>query len=336
MALGRIIGPLPLPATGDPGIHTSRFGVIPKPHQPGKWRPIVDLLYLKGVSVNDGVDPELCSLCYASIDAAASTVLKKGRGAMLAKLNIASAYRIVPVHPDDRPLLGMTWKGKLYVDTALPFGLRSAPKVFTAVADALEWVLHNRGACDMIHYLDDYLFIRTPGSGDCVTTLQLAEKTCAELGVPLVMEKCEGPSESLVFLGIVLDSVSIELRLPQDKLQRLCSMVDEWAQRRSCTKRELLSLIGHLQHATRIVKPGRSFLCRMIDLASSEAELHHHICLRGRFKSDLQWWALFMERWNEVGLMALLGRVHPTITPTLDASGCWGCRAFLDTGVVSV
>ena len=241
VALGRIIGPLPLPAMGDPGIHTSHFWVIPKPHQPGKWRLIVDLSYPKGASVNDRVDPELCSLCYASIDAAASTVVKKGRGAMLAKLDIANPYHIVPVHPDVRPLLGMKWKGKLYVDTALLFGLRLAPKVFKAVADALEWVLHNRGACDMIHYLDDYLFIGTPGSGDCATTLQLAEKTCAELGVPLAMEKREGPAESLVFLGIVLDSASMGFRLPQDKLQQLCSMVDEWAQRQSCTKRELLS-----------------------------------------------------------------------------------------------
>ena len=40
----------------------------------------------------------------------------------MAKLDIRSAYRIVPVHPQDRHLLGMMWDGKLYVDVALPFG----------------------------------------------------------------------------------------------------------------------------------------------------------------------------------------------------------------------
>jgi len=45
---------------------------------------------------------------------------------------------MIMVHPEDRPLLGVMWEGTLYVDSALLFGLRSAPKIFTSVADALE------------------------------------------------------------------------------------------------------------------------------------------------------------------------------------------------------
>ena len=119
---GRIVGPLPHPVAG---FQISRFGVIPKPHQPGKWRLIVDLSHPKGASVNDGIDPALCSLVYTSVDEAADRILQRGRKALL---DIASAYRIVPVHPHDRPLVGMTWKGQVLVDTVLPFGLRSAPK----------------------------------------------------------------------------------------------------------------------------------------------------------------------------------------------------------------
>ena len=107
----------------------SRFGVIPIPHQPGKWRLIVDLSYPKGASVNDGIDPDLCSLVYTLVDEAVNRVLQHGQGAQLAKLDIASAYRIIPVYPDDRPLLAMSWNQQLLVDTALPFGLRSAPKI---------------------------------------------------------------------------------------------------------------------------------------------------------------------------------------------------------------
>ena len=65
-------------------------------------------------------------------------VLELGTGTLLAKLDIQNAYRIIPVHPADRRLLGMSWRGHLYVDSVLPFGLQSAPKVFTAVADALQ------------------------------------------------------------------------------------------------------------------------------------------------------------------------------------------------------
>lgn len=109
------MGPLAGEGGGDGNsIHASRFGVIPKPHQPGSWRLIMDLLHPKGFSINDGVDPTLYSLRYASIDGAASSVLSLGRGAELAKLDIASVYRIIPIHPDDCPLLGMRWKGSGY------------------------------------------------------------------------------------------------------------------------------------------------------------------------------------------------------------------------------
>ena len=63
---------------------------------------MVDLSSPDGASVNDGIDPDLCSLTYVSVDDAARTVAKAGRGAFLAK---AQAYRMVPVHPADRLLL---------------------------------------------------------------------------------------------------------------------------------------------------------------------------------------------------------------------------------------
>ena len=149
--LGRVIGPLDLAVF--PHIQVNRFGVIPKPHQPGKWRLIVDLSYPEGGSVNDGITPELCSSQYPSMDDAVKAVLALGRGTRLAKFDIQSAYWIIPVHPSDRQLLGMVWKGQLYMDAALRFGLRSASKIFTAVADALQFILQEKGAFRILHYL---------------------------------------------------------------------------------------------------------------------------------------------------------------------------------------
>ncbi len=76
-------------------------------------------------------------------------------------------YRIVPVHPADYTLLGITWQGQLYLDRALPFGLRSAPKRFNAVAYLTAWVLHCRGIQHQTHYLDDFLL--APLSGEAYT-----------------------------------------------------------------------------------------------------------------------------------------------------------------------
>ena len=101
----------------------------------------MDLSFPNNASVNMGIDPTLCSLSYTRVNEVAATVSQLGVGTELAKADIKSAYRLVPVHPDDRPLLAMQWEGMVYVDTALPFGLRSAPKIFNALADALEWIV---------------------------------------------------------------------------------------------------------------------------------------------------------------------------------------------------
>lgn len=100
---GRVPGPIAQPGS----LHINHFGVIPKRHQVGKWRLIVDLSHPEGASINDGIPPERCSLRYPSVDDAVWIINKLGRGTLLAKWDIKNAYRMVPVHPADRKLLGM-------------------------------------------------------------------------------------------------------------------------------------------------------------------------------------------------------------------------------------
>ena len=89
---------------------------------------------------------------------------------------------------------------------------------------------------------------------------------CERLGIPLAADKCEGPSTCLTFLGIEIDTVEMELRLPAEKLQMLQQEIKSWAEKKSCTRRELQSLTGQLQHAATVVRPGRTFLKRLYDL----------------------------------------------------------------------
>jgi hypothetical protein len=118
---------------------------MPKGRTPGRWRIITDLSHPDRASVNDGVRSDLCSLHYTSVLRVATAAMRLGKGALLAKLDIKSAYRLVPVHPNDRHLLVVEWGTGCYVDEMLPFGLRSAPKIFTAVADGIKWILRQRG-----------------------------------------------------------------------------------------------------------------------------------------------------------------------------------------------
>ena len=131
----RVAGPFHKADVSD--AHISRFGVIPKQHKPDKWRLIVGLSHPVELSVNDGIPKELCSLSYISVDTAIDHIIELGTGTLLAKIDIKSAFRLLPVHPSDRYLLAMEWNKGIYIDTCLPFGLRSAPKLFNILADFL-------------------------------------------------------------------------------------------------------------------------------------------------------------------------------------------------------
>ena len=73
-----------------------------------------------------------------SLDDVVACSLKEGKGALLAKIDVKQAYHNIPVYPSDRACLGMSWEGMVSVDAVLPFGLRSAPLLFSAVAGALQ------------------------------------------------------------------------------------------------------------------------------------------------------------------------------------------------------
>ena len=325
---GRLIGPLDPRAY--PYVMVSSLGAVPKKHCLDKWRLILDLSHPKGASVNDGIDRTLCSLTYMKVDDVVQQVLSLGKGTLLAKVDIESAFRNIPVHPDDRHLLGILWDTKLYIDTVLPFGLRSAPKIFNSVADALQWIAKQRGITYLEHFLDDFITVGAPHCNDCGHNLSLLENTCAFLGLPLKVEKCEGPSTCLIFLGIELDTVKFELRLPAQKLKRLQSTLQRWCHLKCCTKRDLESLVGQLHDASIVVRPGRTFIRRLIDLLKSA----HHRPARGfirlniEARSDILWWAQFITHWNGLSMMQKARRSNPDVILTSDASGSWGCGAF--------
>ena len=90
------------------------------------------------------------------------------------------------------------------MDTALPFGLSSAPKIFSLVANALLWIMYAKGVRWALHYLDDFIIFGRPSLRDCYLALDIGLKTCAELGWEA--HKVKGPSYCLVFLGIEIDS----------------------------------------------------------------------------------------------------------------------------------
>lgn len=256
------------------GIQVSPLGIIPKKNRPNKWRLITDLSSPEGYSVNDGIEGAWATLEYVSIDHLAQIIASVGRGAFLVKADIKEAYRIVPVHPDDQRLLGVSWDNRIYIDTRLPFGLRSAPKIFNAIADALQWIIQSRGVPLLIHYLDDYALVAS-SKAVSQSHKEILESTCRELDIPLEPCKLVGPSQVLEFLGIEVDTVRIQLRLPTEKMDRLNAAPAEVEGKKAITKRQLQSLVGILQHACKVIYPGRAFLRRLHAVGSASHSIKH-------------------------------------------------------------
>lgn len=197
----------------------SPLGIVPKKN-PSEFRLIHHLSFPRGSSINDSIPSEVSSVVYATINDAISVLKRMGRVCFMAKTDIKSAFRIIPVHPDDHPLLGMTWENLYYYDRCLPMGCSSSCAIFEAFSTALEWIaIHRLGASSVLHILDDFLFIADTKE-KCRLDLRNFLNMCQAIGVPIAGEKTCGPDTSLQFAGITLDSVRQEARLPDDKLRK--------------------------------------------------------------------------------------------------------------------
>ena len=153
---------------------------------------------------------------------------------------------------------------------------------------------------------------------------------CAELGIPIAEHKRDGPSTCIMFLGIEIDTIAGELRLPADKLHHLQALLHRWGDHKACERKELESLIGLLNHACKVVQAGRSFLHRMIDLLHSVPHSPHKripIWLNTGFRSDLLWWSTFVSHWNGISFLPTPSHLLMVEFAT-NASGTWGCGAW--------
>ena len=148
-----------------------------------------------------------------------------------------------------------------------------------------------------------------------------------ELGIPVsdTPGKVVGPASGLTLLGIYLDSNAMEMSLPADKLAALRTALVEWGCRLTCSKRQLLSLIGSLSFAAKVVPPGRTFLRRLIDLSTTTQHLSSTLHLTSAARADITWWQTYLPGWNGRCLIPdLTWTKSPEFQLFTDASGLLG------------
>ncbi|XP_034554896.1 uncharacterized protein LOC117823776 [Notolabrus celidotus] len=297
---GFMIGPFDSPPF--PVFRVSPLGVATRKYS-GKKRLIIDLSSPHGShvpSINSVIPAPDFSMQYATIDHAITLVRLAGIGAWLSKADITSAFKILPIQPAFWRYFGVRWKGAYYFAVRLTFGCRSSPKIFDSLSEALCWVLTNNYRLPYIlHLLDDFLVV-TPSSSPPKFGLVTLTKAFEELGVPLSEEKTSGPGTSIEFLGITLDSISLQASLPQEKIQRITLILSNYLLADRCTKRQLLALLGHLNYAIRIIPQARSFLSNLLTQAAAVPSLHDRIVLDNVCKMEMRMWLHFLSAWNGI------------------------------------
>ena len=238
-----------------------------------------------------------------AFDKALHAVRELGSGCFMMKIDIESAYRCIPVRPADWPLLGLQWDSKFYFDTVMQLGITSATAIFEWYSSAAQYIVeHTCAPSRIVHYVDDFMiFMHDLEKAKSCLAHVLA--VFAELGIPVSLNKLEGPTTHVVFLGILFDTTTMTIRLDEERLSSLHTELSRWSERTTASREELQSLVGVLSFAAKVVAPGRTFLRRMIDHmkalpADSDATTQHP--LSNTFDLDLQWWRQFLTKWNGV------------------------------------
>ena len=290
LAASRIAWPFRSPPF--PSFRVSPLGVLPK-KVPGAFRLIHHLSFPKGRSVNNGIAAEDTSVRYATVADAIRIIKLAGPGCFLAKTDIKSAFRIIPIHPNDYRLLGMKWRGRFYYDRSMPMGCSSSCKTFETFSTAVECIARHKQKIDKIlHLLDDFLFVSSSHT-QRQTYLDLFLALCNHIGIPLAPEKNMWSSNNSFFCRYWS-----EARLPTEKITKCVQSISDFLTRKKVKLKELQSLIGLLNFACSVITPGRAFLRRLIDLTCGATLQHHFIRLRQDTKEDLRVWLSFLSNFN--------------------------------------
>lgn len=292
--LGRVAGPFDQVPMHN--FRLSPIGIVAK--KDGGWRLIHHLSFPEGSSVNDFIDPDYCTVHYTPFDEVLEMIANLGTDSFLAKMDVKSAFRLLPVHPADQELLGFKFNNQFYYDMCLPMGCSISCALWEKFASFLEWVTITKTGKDTLgHYLDDFIFAAKDIEG-CKLLMSSFQNTCRDFGIPLAEEKTVGPKKSLVFLGIEIDTEKMVISIPEDKTIALKHSISQILGKSKITLKILQSLVGTLNFCAKAIPAARAFNRRFCDAMCGIKHPSHFIRVNEGMKSDLRVWLSFLEQFN--------------------------------------
>lgn len=297
------------------GQFVSRLFTVPK--KGGACRPVVNLKPLNQFVARKHFKMENASMI--------RDLLREGD--WMTSLDLKDAFLSVPIHADHRKYLRFQWQKELYEFTCLPFGLTSAPRVFTKLMKAVMAVLRRRGIRCMI-FIDDLLFLSA-------SRLELIEITkeamilLKHIGFLINLEKSQiMPQQRIVFLGFILNSIKMTMSLPEEKLAKVVEESSRAMQQTHLSVRALARMIGRMSATTQAILPAPLFyrgLQNLKNMAFRKTQSYDSMVeLTQEARQDMVWWTKEVRKWNGRPI-----RVHPPdLTIDSDASLLgWGAAA---------
>ena len=287
----------------------------------GRLRPITDCSMPDNISVNNFMSTTCEDFKYKTVnDVTASLV----QGDFMCVVDIASAYRSVPIFPLHSHLQGMRWDfdngdGEVYLrENRLCFGLKCAPFIFSMLSDLVVDISMYNGVDRIVNYLDDFI-ISASTSDECVLGQSILLGILRHLGFSVSWKKVSSPSTITTFLGIIINSLDMNLTLPDGKITKLLQCIAELESRGRATKKQLEKLGGLVSHFSSVIRGGRTFCRRIYDLFN-ECPKRGFVRVSEEFLLDLSWWKRLCNVFN--GSARIIGKEYGT-TFTTDAS-TWG------------
>ena len=298
--------------------------VFLRPKSNNKWRLIIDLSDL-----NEFITKHHFKMEHLDV---ASTLLFSD--AWLASIDLKDAYYTLPIHPSDRKYLCFRWNNAYYMFTCLPFGLSSAPWLFTKTLRPIFSKFHEMGY-QGFGYIDDS-FIISDSYDDCKQAVTVLSDLFTELGFRVNTDKSIlEPTKKLTFLGYVLNSEDMSMSPTEDKVHKVSKKIDNLLKKQSIKIREVASLCGSLNDLCKGSEYGLAHV-KSLEIQKNKALVKaghkgfdakmklNHFCVE-----DLHWWL------NNLRSAKRIIRISPPqVTITTDASMLgWGaCLGQQSTG----
>lgn len=213
----------------------------------------------------------------------------------MATLDMKDAYFLLPIHEDHKKYLRFEYDHILYEFNCLPFGLSTAPFVFTKLMKPVVQKLRLNGFMSTI-YLDD-IFLVDRTYYECQQNINFTKTLLVDLGFVINFEKsCLEPKQQCKYLGFIFDSYEMTLKLPDSKIIALKKLLSGFKKMSKCNLRDFAKFLGHLTSVCPAIQYGwlytklferHKYLC-----LCKNPSYNQTISLPDHFKEDITWWEM--------------------------------------------